>query len=246
MAEKKSNKKIIIPVVTILIIAAIVTGIILITGTDKKTDTKAEETTSLNSKSPESNEPATVSLTEEDKELFEITNELFFGYVFMDDYSYRAENALEMAYNMMICDEGPLYGEFFDESEITYGKSDPEGVFTEQGYICYPADNFDYMLENVFNITPNRQNPPTGYYYDGYYFACAPGGFGSGLWFENFEFEQIRDDKFKITVTVFDEYAESEEDAYFYSTYNAQLKEVDGKKMWSVHGFDFVDESVMR
>ena len=196
-------------------------------------------------KTPTQSEAIITTVAESDKELFKVTNSLFFGYIFMGDYNCQSSEALEMAYNLLTSDECYLYAQYyFGENDVTYGRSDPLSQFTEFGYICYPADNFDWILKNVLNVTPDRNNPPVGYYEGGYYYNAAPGGFGSGLWFENYDFQLVEDNKFKITVTVFFEYADPGENPYSYSTYIAQLKEVDGKRVWSVYDFNINDESV--
>lgn len=204
----------------------------------------AENTPSVDTQPPTSTESVITSPTEQEFDDFQWTNYLFFGYIFMGDYDCTSSDALEMAYGMMTSDYlQTLYGIYFNETDVTYSlDSDPLGYWTDMGYMSIPADNFDWIMKNVLNVTPDRNNPPTGYYHEGYFYCVTPGGFGSGLFSEDFDFQPMEDGKFRVTVTVFDEYAES--DPYFYSSYEAQLKEVDGKRVWSVYNFDIDDESV--
>ena len=199
--------------------------------------------------------PAYLPATDEDfKELEKMMTEFdFLPGIF--EYSSSDPDALETVMDniMSMIFTSRLYLYYFpDSEEIFYcGESfknnpesehDPLNYFADHfKYAKIPADNMDWLIKNVFNVTPDRtvkikdrndNNKIRVYCYDGYYYsACGEGGDLSGkAHIINKEYDEYWNYVIDINLA-YDEY----ETYYDMGTYRVicHLSYIDGKRQWT-------------
>ncbi len=179
-----------------------------------------------------------------DESDFENLTELFnhigvFGVPF--EYNANQENSYENIINELLDVVGActLYQFFYDESPEKFDvmqERDPLNQFTEDDYAYakISANKLDWLIKNIFNVKPIRNNKTidmnTYYYYQGYYYwSCTDGGdVGDYLKIKD---KKLNDDN-SYTVT-FNMYFALDDS--FEGSYKAEcaLKMIDGKKQWT-------------
>lgn len=147
----------------------------------------------------------------------------------------------------------PIYEYYFGEiKSIEYSaKADPKGRFkVAQGeendnntgcYFKYSAEKVDWIIKNVFNITPNRKCKFTdtrNYYYDGYYYIAENGGYGGGLYSYRIKsHRQLSDGKYELDLEI--KYYDNNKVADA-GKIIAALKNIDGKRVWSFYSMNII------
>lgn len=157
------------------------------------------------------------------------------------------------------CDTYKLY---FDEPEkIEYNKQpDPMKQYARNEkdteyfsgfYYKYPAKNINWMLENIYNVKPKTiKNFDRGvfgaslpYYYEDYYYFNAPNG-GDGYTPSRVNpdnYVKLDDGRYKVSIDFVGGY---EENPYYekYAEMVVGLKQIDGKRFWSLYEYKNFNE----
>lgn len=128
--------------------------------------------------------------------------------------------------------------------------ADPMNEFGDSEYIRIDADAVDWILENILGVTPDRTKTDDDfetskyygvfnyYYFDGcYYYEVEEGG-GGGMFPAIADCIENEDGSYVVT---FSTYEEGSDDGYFVMEASAALREVDGKKVWSVSYLKIID-----
>ena len=135
-----------------------------------------------------------------------------------------------------------MYGEYGERVYINeYNKNAKPDPLNKLGqcYEIYPADKLDWILINIFNVTPDRENATVVneygtelYYYDGNYYIAA--GDGGDICTEHLEIvdKQIGENN---VYTV--KYSIVSSENVVLKTYKTEcaLKNIDGEKYWSIY-----------
>ncbi len=205
---------------------------------------------------PTATESETLVATEADfdalKDILENLTDL--GHSF--EYSSIDENAYQTLLYELSDEYGRvtiykhIYGEDGENIRTSYGsfnyapesERDPLNQFGNYyAYTKYPADKFDWIIKNVFNVTPDRNNATIKrdsgidlYYYDGYYYISNGDGGDAGCTC-NIKNTQIGDNNI-YTV----EYDVMEYDNTLKASYKVKcaLKNIDGKRQWSLYSIE--------
>ncbi len=147
------------------------------------------------------------------------------------------------------------YDEYEETGETCKMQPDPKGLFTDDfGYVKLNADQIDFILKNILCVEPDRTKTDddfdtTGfnvlfdyYYSDGFYYYQYEEGGGGRLAPHIVDFSRQADGSYIIKLSSYDEdemashFENGYSEEYFYEVdeVSAALKEVDGKKVWSV------------
>ena len=178
------------------------------------------------------------------------------GYSISEDFfDVDSSDAPNRAYNFIsgFCGISQIYSFIFDFNTIdefvadaNYQKTpDPLGKFDDLPvYYRYSAEEIDWIIKNVFNVEPDRtiySDEFLYYYYDEFFYIG--GGYTGDMGYD-FEVENIKDlgdGKYEVDLLGYtdDQYMEYYGDKSDYKIVaTVSLKEVDGKRFWSVYKFD--------
>lgn len=150
--------------------------------------------------------------------------------------------------------EKEVFSVYYNSDKYT---PDPLNQYTDSfGYIRYNADSIDFVLRNVLCVEPDRTKTDDDfdspgyttlfnyYYYDGYYYYEYDEGGGGGPGHNVIDYTLQPDGSYIVKLSDYNEsdtidYStvdESIDENYVYTIYEASaaLKEIDGKKIWSV------------
>lgn len=131
---------------------------------------------------------------------------------------------------------------------ITYDTPDPlhriNGIC---GYSKIEASKIDWVLKNVFNVTPDHSMDSSKlkkeendwfdfYYYNGYYYICGSQGGDAYPTLKIASSEQISDGSYKITVNVVNTYEGNKIEKRL--TFKTALRKVDGNKVWTIFSIE--------
>ncbi|MEE1064599.1 MAG: hypothetical protein UH249_00530 [Acutalibacteraceae bacterium] len=116
---------------------------------------------------------------------------------------------------------------------------DPRGSFdpakdgcTASSYYRYPAEKVDWIMKNIFNITPTHRDgfvSDKNYYENGYYYLESVGVCGPSDSYNVEDYIRMDDGKYKVVVSYRDVFDEEE---YAKAELVIGLKEIDGKREW--------------
>ena len=199
---------------------------------DKTTEVSTEEIT----------EETTVGITAGSKDIKKILgiSEKFIKHT--DRYDYKASDARKVMYNMIFSPYHSMavYSNYFDDHKKYTKTKDPLNRFMTvdfDGYYAFPAEKVDWIIINVFNLTPDHSVKTKEYYYkDGFYYVgFIPGG-------DNLRELSILDSKknpdgtYDIKVRC-EFYESGDEVPYAVNIYvfNAVFRETDGIRYWSIY-----------
>lgn len=165
------------------------------------------------------------------------------------NYSVDAPRAFSIAYDCLSGYDGyKLYSCFFDESDfekhlgdrstlmstgrLEYENPDPLGRFlNHDGYIKFPADKIDWIIENVFGQQPDRNiSAPMWYYYGDYFYSAVAVSEESFPTFET-KYERLSDNRYKFSSS--GKYHDGTEAKYGVEGVIG-LTEADGKRIWKI------------
>lgn len=132
-----------------------------------------------------------------------------------------------------------IYSIYFDNETYVSNANDPLGKFSGKyfEYYIFPGEDIDWILSNVFNLTPDHKlNTNDRYYHNGNYYV---GTYGAGDNFKDFSIEnktQNPDGTYILTVKCAITDMGDEEPSFIeYYTIKAALREDNGKKYWSLY-----------
>jgi hypothetical protein len=147
------------------------------------------------------------------------------------------------------------YRDYDKTGETCAFPPDPENMFTDDfGYLKINADHVDFILKNVLCIEPDRTKTDEDfdrsryygifnyYYCDGYYYYQYDEGGGGYYLSDTVDYIQQADGSYIVKLSSYNEIdvidphtGEPDED-YVYTIFevSAALKEIDGKRIWSV------------
>ena len=235
----------------ILAILMVLSSLLCFTACSGKTDDpKATE-------APAANDEVTEAVEETEEatqpEFIEATDDDFdYLCTLMQDiginFDRKSSTAVADAYNIVIGHMG-IYYHFFDDMEGFGGnEADPKDYFaTEFGgydYYAVPEEGADWVIENVMGIEPDHEldelypyEGATGhymYYHDGYYYVAGFVGdsYISGAEVDDYEINEKG--LYELDIDVF-ESDEGEEYLSHEAEVVAELKEVDGRRVWVFH-----------
>lgn len=166
-----------------------------------------------------------------------------------ENYDVTSSDAKEVTYDILmrgIMTEN-IYTKFYDEDtfEKRTGK-DPNGKLDSKyyEYCIYPAENIDWIMLNVFNITPDRSiRSDVFYYLNGYYYIGI-----EAMGYDNRDLKVIdvvenADGTYTIRIrcdiTIMGD-EEPSETKYFFVT--VALRAFEGRKYWSFYKMKLTDE----
>lgn len=125
-------------------------------------------------------------------------------------------------------------GEFDENGRWFFTTPDPLKKLNHSGYYHkIDGQKIDWILKNVFNVSPNHNMVSNDeyhgyYYYNGYYYFSTAGGGGFDL--SIISKEQLSDGSYKIKIS-----NPNNSNMYpFEYTFNVALKKVDGNKVWTI------------
>ena len=140
-----------------------------------------------------------------------------------------------------------IYNEFFPEPELISGTPDPLNYLADSytgnyNYYCYDGENVDWIIRNVYGVEPNynlceRMDWYNGidtyaYYHDGnYYVPYLATGWGNGSPNE-YDVSVNANGMYVLKVEIVDAFDDS---LIGYMYVDAELKIVDGERVWSIH-----------
>ncbi len=148
--------------------------------------------------------------------------------------------------------EKEVFSKYHNNGELV---PDPLNQYADSfGYLKLNADDIDFILRNVLCVEPDRTKTDEDfdssryltlfnyYYYDGYYYYEFDEGGGGGPRFKFIDCVQQPDGSYIVKYTDYDEsfaidhMTNDIDENYVYTIYEASaaLKEIDGKKIWSV------------
>ncbi len=151
--------------------------------------------------------------------------------------------------------EQELYSSYDEDGNPCELPADPMNMFTESfGYIKLNADDVDWILKNVLNVTPDRSKTDDDfdksgyhgvfnyYYCDGYYYYEVEEGGGGGYGYKVIDCSEQQDGSYIVKLSGYNEVAgmnemtEELDEDYVYDILEASatLKEIDGKRVWTV------------
>lgn len=183
----------------------------------------------LNNKEEDTESDPTVELTDEDyKILCDIVN------YSVINFDCNSDTAVKDAYYIIMDRLGP-YDLFFTDDPYVYTK-DPRGEFPFDYHYKYPEIGVDWILKNVYNITPDHNLSVSNgdfvymYYQDGYYYMC-PLEKGFVRDYPVVIETKVNDDgKYEIRMS-----GDLMDEVYEYIDVVAEPKYVDGKNIWSIY-----------
>ena len=176
------------------------------------------------------------------------------------------KNAMYMLFNsgVNMCSEmygkdpnAERFGEYDEEAGRFVFEPDPLNRFSDieevAGYKKVDAEYVDWVLENVFCVTPDHTktskdfdysaypNYEEYYYYNGYYYASLHEGGGGGGPVKTIGYIYNRDGSYTVRFTTFEDkdLGLDSSDMLYYSGYDiieatASLEEVDGQRVWAM------------
>lgn len=132
-----------------------------------------------------------------------------------------------------------IYSVYFDNETYVSNSNDPLGKFGGEYYEYYifPGEDIDWILTNVFNLTPDHSlNTDDRYYHNGSYYV---GTYGAGDNYREFSLEnktQSSDGTYTLTVKCeITDMGDEEPSVTEYYTIKTALREDNGKKYWSLY-----------
>lgn len=153
------------------------------------------------------------------------------------------------------CESFDRYSDYDETGETREFAADPKGMFTDDfGYVKLNADQVDFILKNILCVEPDRTKTDDDfdtseyygvfdyYYNDGFYYYQLEEGGGGGKAPEIMDYKVQPDGGYIVKLSSYNEVdttdpftGELDED-YVYLIYevSASLKEIDGKRIWSV------------
>lgn len=167
------------------------------------------------------------------------------------DFNRNYQDATEVAYISVIGLFGN-YHAFFDDSEFIMDTADPLNQFYDTNFNSYQydrfkAENVDWILKNVYGITPDHHlsidfdwtDTPQKYmyYYDGYYYVIS---FATGMeeYAGNIEATPEGNGIYNIKIDVCDM-----DGTIGYKQVRAGVRMVDGRRIWEIYTCYNVDNS---
>lgn len=169
------------------------------------------------------------------------------------EYDRNSSTAVADAYNITIGHMG-IYYHFFDDMEGFSGTTaDPKGYFHSEydsnlyEYYTVPEASADWIIENVMGIEPDHNldelypyEGATGhymYYYDGYYYVSSFIGDSYISGAKVVDYEVYANGIYELDIEVYEtdideEYLSHEAEV------TAELKEIDGRRLWVFHEID--------
>lgn len=142
-----------------------------------------------------------------------------------------------------------LYSYYFDDAEIieTSEHPDPKSLFdpvaTGDGntgfYVKYKAENVEWIMKEIFGITPTRdfKNPHNEYYHNGYYYCIQ--SYNSTDDFVRYtvsNYHQLADGRYEINVEGWHLPADM---VGYKGTIIAGIKNIDGVRQWVFYKTSF-------
>ena len=155
------------------------------------------------------------------------------------------------------CGDGysSIYQYYFGEiPEVYYSENpDPRGIFDPEGpdyslpyYYCYPAGNVDWIMSEIFNITPDHREgfvSWNNYYEDGYYYLEAADGLGGP--YDTFyvdSYSELEDGRYQFNINC-GNWLYEEGEIVATAEIIAGLKEIDGNREWVFYRIRVVDNN---
>lgn len=164
------------------------------------------------------------------------------GYDFNNTYNCKSSDAHKMMYFILMdnYNAGSFYMQFFDDVKKHKSTPDPRKKFTDtdyDGFYSFPGENVDWIITNVFNLSPDHNAEGKGYYYhNGMYYV---GFISKGDNFRDLSVESHKAGsdgtytvKIKCETTLMGDETPYE---IGYYTFEVALYETDSKKYWSVY-----------
>lgn len=151
----------------------------------------------------------------------------------ISNFDCNSDTAVNDAYYVVMDRMGP-YSLFFTDDPYVYEK-DPKGEFPFEYHYKYPETSVDWIIKNVYNVTPDHNLYVSNgsfvymYYYEGYYYMC-PVEKGFVRDYPEVIETKVNGDgicEIRLQAWMFDQYE--------YIDVVAEFKEVDGKRIWSIH-----------
>ncbi len=260
MSKLTSTQKIIALVVAVLAIIAIVFCIFKFTSKDENTDKPVNEEITTqeitDSKDNITEEKVTKETTEKstkktNKNLkatdsdFKILTDFLADFMnYTDEYDYKSSDAKETAFTSLMCSHftSAVYRNFFNDYKEIYEYGDPLGRFTIgkgfSSYFVFPGKSMDWIISNVFNLTPDHNyKNDWAYYKDGnYYVGLIPSG-GDFYELSVTKSTQIKDNLYEIIIKC-DYYCMGDEYPTVYNyKVTAELCSYNEKRYWSLYKF---------
>lgn len=188
-------------------------------------------------------------------------------HILEDAFDVNSPDAVTRAYNYVsgFCGISNVYCYFYNwdqdmdafEAKTGMGdfaQPDPLKMFKNNPvYYRYSADKIDWIIENVFNLKPDRSFSRCDdenyvfYYYYGDYFYIG-GGYAGDIGFE-YKVEnktELDDGKYKVEIYGYNNYISEEDVNYgtlsnYYIVATVALKEVDGRRFWSFYSYEWAE-----
>ncbi|MFR5876870.1 MAG: hypothetical protein ACLUFN_10310 [Eubacterium sp.] len=213
---------------------------LILTENDDNSFRLVDENKKDNSK--ENNKQAENLVAEQsDFDLFEdMLNKTCWVWQMNDSLDTNEISISELIENFIILDAVPcgLYTNFWDLPDNYYEQTDPKGIFSSGAYKLN-ADNVDWIIRNVFGLTPDRNVSSNEFYYDdGYLYRALELGGGIENTYEITETKELENGQYGFTVftheNIEDWSKESEKTIYF----SATLKNDSNMELyWSINKF---------
>ncbi|MBQ7957947.1 MAG: zinc ribbon domain-containing protein [Clostridia bacterium] len=165
------------------------------------------------------------------------------------NYNVDAPRAHSVVYECLsVYDADKLYSCFFDESDFEkhmgdgtfymstgsylYEKPDPLAKFVNNaGYIKFPADKIDWIIENVFGQQPDRDaSASMWYYYDDCFYSAVSVSEEPFPIFET-EYKKLPDNRYEFSSS--GKYPDGTKAKYSVEGVIG-LAETDGKRIWKI------------
>ena len=157
-------------------------------------------------------------------------------------YDYKSRDAKEIAFTSLMCSHFTdiVYNNFFDDYKEVYDYNDPLGKFKlENGfdrYFIFPGKSMDWIITNVFNLTPDHSyTNDWAYYKDGNYYVGLIASGGDIV--ENSVIKSVRGKNGVYEILIKCDYyimGDETPDISYYKI-KAAFRSDNGKKYWSLY-----------
>ncbi len=159
--------------------------------------------------------------------------------IFCSEYNNKSDDAYEMVLSEYCTTM--IYSLYFETSpEYAYG-NDPLGYFEDTEYCIFNVEDVDWIITNVFNQTPNHKlKTSERYYYEGKYYAAFYPGSCPFVEVNILGNAKHSDGGYTVILnkTSFEGegYGAEGESGYTHNlNIRAELKQINGKKVWSYY-----------
>lgn len=216
-------KKIIIAVISFLCVAIIGVAGIFTVKTIRERENKIEHESDTTSKT----ELRYIKAEQADFDLFEeMVNKTAFVWTCSEEFDADTISLTDLIENYIMLDDVPFgtYTYFFGNMPEDYYKnpykrtlySQENGMEQEFAYYDLNADNADWIIKNVFGLTPDRSQSTDNYFYsDNHLYRSFEIGGGIGNEYNLKSVKELKNNEYGFTFDAYDEGSEESEIVYF-------------------------------